>query len=672
MDAYRVVDLPCIPAGHGEGHGQAVLPAAFEHPAVPFGQPCESQRQPPEAVVPVGVGAGQVDDEVGAGAVEGGAETPVEAGEVGAIAAAVGKLDVEVAFRLGKREVAGAVDGEGVDAVVAGQDGGGAVALMHVAIDHQHPADAALGLQGAGGDGGVVEDAEAFPPVPVGMVGAARQVGGDAIGQGGPAGAQGGAGGAAGAFDHGGAPGKTDGFLFPLAQTPGGDAPDVVRVVGTGQGGVVGRFGKVEIGGGKFAAFRQDGPQPGIFFHGKAVAGGQGQDEDVGVEELHGGGAGSDASHYHAGMANLEISATGPELRLVLGGRLDAAGVAPLWPEARAALAAQSGRAVVVDAAGVEYCDGAGLAFLVDLLRQERPAEAAVRIVGLAERFDRLLAQFDVEQFRQPLVRPVVDDSLLHRIGLASLELAADLKTQVAFIGEAGRALAAAARSPGRVRWGDALAIAEEAGVNALPIVTLVAFILGVILAYQSAVAMRQFGAEVYVADLIGISMVRELAPLMTAILLAGRSGAAFAAEIGTMRVNEEIDALSTFGFDPVRFLVVTRVLAALAVTPLLAVYADVVSIAGGALVLLSFQVPLATYFNEVFTLVGMSDLFTGLFKCGVFGVVIAGIGCLRGLQTGSGAAAVGISTTRAVVSALVLIVVVDGSFAIVFYHLGL
>lgn len=373
-----------------------------------------------------------------------------------------------------------------------------------------------------------------------------------------------------------------------------------------------------------------------------------------------------------ADMAKLEISMTTDVIRMVLAGRLDAAGVAPLWPRARGVLAGNPARPVRVEAGAVDYCDGAGLAFLVDLLRLERPQAAAVEIVDLPERFRHLLDQFDPADFRIPVAAGAAAEGLFHRIGQATAEFGADLKAQIAFIGEAGRALALALRHPRLVRWRDALAVAEEAGVNALPIVTLVAFLLGVIIAYQSAVAMRQFGAEVYVANLIGLSMVRELAPLMTAVLLAGRSGAAFAAEIGTMRVNEEIDALTTFGFDPMRFLVVTRVLAAVAVTPLLAVYADLVSLLGGALILLTFQIPLVTYFNQVFTLVEMNDLLGGLFKCLVFGAVIAGIGCLRGLQTGGGAAAVGLSTTRAVVSALVLIVLVDGVFAVIYYHLGI
>lgn len=371
-------------------------------------------------------------------------------------------------------------------------------------------------------------------------------------------------------------------------------------------------------------------------------------------------------------MAKLEVSNTVDRIEVVLSGRLDAVGASQLWPEARALLSGNLRVPVRIDARQVDYCDGAGLAFLVDLLRQDRIAQAAVTIEGLADRFQRLLDQFDPASFRDGATNAAPSDSLLHRIGEASHRMGLDVRDQIQFVGASTFALASALRHPGSIRWRDALGIAEEAGVNALPIVTLVAFILGVIIAYQSAVAMRQFGAEVYVADLIGISMVRELAPLMTAILLAGRSGAAFAAEIGTMRVNEEVDALTTFGFDPIRFLVVSRMLAAIVAAPLLAIYADAVSILGGGLILLTFQVPLVTYFHEVFTLVQMSDLAGGLFKCCAFGLVISGTGCLRGLQTGKGAAAVGIATTRAVVTSLVMIVLVDGLFAIVYYHLGI
>jgi phospholipid/cholesterol/gamma-HCH transport system permease protein len=195
---------------------------------------------------------------------------------------------------------------------------------------------------------------------------------------------------------------------------------------------------------------------------------------------------------------------------------------------------------------------------------------------------------------------------------------------------------------------------------------------VGLIIAFQAAMPMGQFGAEIFVADLIALGMLRELGPLMTAIVLAGRSASAFAAELGTMKVNEEIDALSTMGLDPVRFLVVTRVLAALVMTPLLTIFANLVGLIGGAVVLLSLGFPLVTYTNRVLAAVDYVDLASGLCKAFVFGILIAAIGCLRGLQTGTGARAVGESTTRAVVSGIVLIVVVDGVFAVVYHYLGI
>jgi phospholipid/cholesterol/gamma-HCH transport system permease protein len=222
------------------------------------------------------------------------------------------------------------------------------------------------------------------------------------------------------------------------------------------------------------------------------------------------------------------------------------------------------------------------------------------------------------------------------------------------------------------VRWRDVWRIAEKAGVDALPIVALISFLLGMILAFQSAVPMKRFGAEIFVADLIGLSMLRELGPLMTAILLAGRSGAAFAAEIGTMRVNQEVDALTTMGLDPVRFLVTPRIIAALMMTPLLVLFANVVGLVGGALTMTTFSIPFVTFIKEVDTAVTMNDFLAGFVKSFVFAILIAGIGCLRGLQTRAGASAVGDSATRAVVSGIILLVVVDGMFALAYYVLDI
>ena len=205
-----------------------------------------------------------------------------------------------------------------------------------------------------------------------------------------------------------------------------------------------------------------------------------------------------------------------------------------------------------------------------------------------------------------------------------------------------------------------------------MPIVALISFLLGVILAFQSAIPMKKFGAEIFVADLIGLAMLRELGPLMTAILLAGRSGAAFAAEIGTMKVNQEVDALTTMGLDPVRFLVTTRVIAAVLMTPLLTLFADLVSLIGGAMTLQSFAIPFVTFIHEVEGIVDFSDFMAGFVKSFVFAILIAGIGCLRGLQTSAGASAVGDSATRAVVSGIILLVIVDGIFAVIYFFLDI
>jgi phospholipid/cholesterol/gamma-HCH transport system permease protein len=202
-------------------------------------------------------------------------------------------------------------------------------------------------------------------------------------------------------------------------------------------------------------------------------------------------------------------------------------------------------------------------------------------------------------------------------------------------------------------------------------ITALLGFLIGLILAFQSAVAMQKFGVEVFVADLVVISLFRELGPLITAFILASRSGSAFAAELGTMKVNEEIDALTTMGLDPVRFLVLPRVVAAVAVLPLLTLFNHFFGLVGCGVVMTSLDIPVATYLERVREAADLGDLFGGLIKTFVFGTLIAGIGCLRGLQTGTGPSAVGDSATRAVVSGIVAIVVADGVFAVLYYFLG-
>jgi phospholipid/cholesterol/gamma-HCH transport system permease protein len=358
-------------------------------------------------------------------------------------------------------------------------------------------------------------------------------------------------------------------------------------------------------------------------------------------------------------------------LILSINGALDATSTGQAWRDAIDLLDTHQPKRLIVDASHLTYCDGAGVALLLELRRRQETRRQPYDIQSLDPAYTALLELYARGESQQP--EPVSQaDSPIEQLGRATAAVWNDIVVLIVFVGELSSTLAYAARRPRLVRWKDAFLTAELAGVNALPIISLLGFLLGLIMAFQSAIPMRQFGAEIYVANLIGLSMLRELGPLLTAIILAGRSGSAFAAELGTMKVSEELDALATMGLEPVRFLVVPRVIAAVAMTPLLSIFAGLLGLIGGAVVMLSMGFPLVTYLIQVKSAVTVGDLIGGLGKSFVFGIVVAAIGCLRGLQTKSGAGAVGESTTRAVVSGLVLITVVDGVFAVVFYCLGI
>jgi len=223
-----------------------------------------------------------------------------------------------------------------------------------------------------------------------------------------------------------------------------------------------------------------------------------------------------------------------------------------------------------------------------------------------------------------------------------------------------------------RYRRVDLMVAIQDCGANAFGIVTLISFLVGTILAFMGAVQLEQFGASIFVADLVGIGMARDMGAMMTAIIMAGRTGAAFAAQLGTMKVTQEIDALSTMGISPMEFLVLPRVIALILMMPLLCFYSDLMGVLGGAAVGsgvlgLSFT----TYFRETLHAVTLGDVLGGVFKSSVYGVIIAISGCLRGFQCGNNSSAVGDAATSAVVTGIVFIVVACGSFALVFNILG-
>jgi phospholipid/cholesterol/gamma-HCH transport system permease protein len=356
-------------------------------------------------------------------------------------------------------------------------------------------------------------------------------------------------------------------------------------------------------------------------------------------------------------------------LTFAIEGRLDSANTGKIWRRATKLVAGAG--SVVLDASHIDYCDGSGIALLVQLRNQRRKSPGRFEIRGLRPEFQHLLEAWDPGNLADTMEAQPRHAGLAEEVGAAVVDVWRDTRSLISFVGELTVALVHSALYPRSVRWRDALSVAEAAGINALPIVALISFLMGLIMAFQAAVPLRHFGAELFVANLIALSMLRELGPLMTAIILAGRSGSAFAAELGTMKVREEIDALKTMGLDPVRFLVVTRVVAAVAMTPLLTVFADLLGLMGGSVVMLSLGFPLITFFHQVQYAVTYGSLLGGLLKAFVFGILVAAIGCLRGLQTRTGATAVGGSTTSAVVSGIILIAITDGIFSVVYYYLG-
>lgn len=349
-------------------------------------------------------------------------------------------------------------------------------------------------------------------------------------------------------------------------------------------------------------------------------------------------------------------------------GRLDAASVSRLWPVVIRPLRKSPVTSADVDASDLEYCDGAGLGLLVEIDRLVRLNGGSTTFTGLSEELQRLLdrAMLRTAPPKAPSPLPAVA-----QLGAATAGVGRDVVALTAFLGEVVAAFVWAVLHPRRVRWRDTFVIAEKLGANAVPVVCLLGWLVGLIISFQSATPLKRFAADSMIPTLLAISMVRELGPLFTAIILAGRSGSAFAAEIGTMKVTEEINALTTFGLEPVRFLVVPRLLAAVLMTPLLSVMCMLAGLVGGYIVMASLGYGVAFYITEVRRAVDYVDLLQALFKSAVFAFLVCGIGCLRGLRTASGPGAVGDSTTRAVVAGIVLVVVADGILGVVFYFIG-
>jgi phospholipid/cholesterol/gamma-HCH transport system permease protein len=310
--------------------------------------------------------------------------------------------------------------------------------------------------------------------------------------------------------------------------------------------------------------------------------------------------------------------------------------------------------------------------FVLKLLAAAKAHGVTGDRTGLQEGVRRLLALAEAVPEKQTS-RDTARVGWLARVGLATQDTAAAVTQGIRFLGESVVAFGAFVRGRAHFRRSELFLIMQECGPRALGIVTLISFLIGLILAFVGAVQLQQFGASIFVANLVAIAMTREIGCLMTAIVMSGRTGAAFAAQLGTMNTNQEIDALSTMGISSMEFLVLPRMVALIVMMPLLTIYADLVGILGGAAVgtgMLGISV--REYFEQTRGAVAVSDFLIGVVKSSVFGVVVALAGCLRGMQSGRSAAAVGLAATSAVVTSIVVLIVLDGFFAVVLNVLGL
>ena len=365
---------------------------------------------------------------------------------------------------------------------------------------------------------------------------------------------------------------------------------------------------------------------------------------------------------------------TGETLLICLSGLWKlSADIPPITDAQKQIASIPSIRKLAFDARGVTGWDSGLLTFLTKLIAESERRGIETDQAGLPEGVGRLLALAAAVPGRKDTGRPDGRRSLLSRVGAATLVAANETREMLAFIGEAFVTFLKFLAGRASYRRSDFLMLLQEVGAQALPIVTLISFLVGVILAYVGAIQLRQFGAQVYVADLVGIAMTREMGAMMAAIIMAGRTGAAFAAQLGTMQVNEEIDALTTLGISSMEFLVLPRILALALMMPLLAIYANLLGIMGGALVGTGMlNLGGMEYYMRTRAAIGLDDCAAGLIKASVFGVLVAVAGCLRGIQSGRSSAAVGAATTSAVVTGIVLIVVFDALMTVLFDQIGL
>jgi len=352
-------------------------------------------------------------------------------------------------------------------------------------------------------------------------------------------------------------------------------------------------------------------------------------------------------------------------------GILNSDTIAYFYNELTNLLKKETPRKLTFNCKDITYCDTIGVSLFIKAAELARQNNYAYEITNLNKKYTQLLNLFHPDT-QEAVGEVTIKETFIERLGEDSLKLLADIKESITFTGQATIALLLSLLNPRKVRWKDVLITSEKVGVNAFGIIALVNFLVGLVISFQSAIPLEKYGGTIFVADLLVLSTFRELGPLMTAIVVNGRSSSAFAAEIGTMKINEEVDALTTMGLDPTRFLVVPKIIASLIMIPILTVFGNLFALIGGLVVMITLGFPPVAYLNEIVSAASYVDLLGGLFKSVFFAVIIAGVGCLEGLKTQKGPAAVGDSTTSAVVRGIILIILLDGIFGVLFYYLGI
>ncbi len=368
----------------------------------------------------------------------------------------------------------------------------------------------------------------------------------------------------------------------------------------------------------------------------------------------------------HTMTPTLSINSTPDLLALGLHGVLDLH-TTPEVMEQLAHIHKPLPKLIRADLSGIVRMDDCGALVILQLRRMAEKHGCVLEMLGTPGHVQELMnfLRLDTPPKHGGEKRP--RPSIMTRFGVKTINVVEQAEDHVAFVGEVTVTLFSLLRHPGRLRLGDTVLYMQRVGVDALPIVGLISFLLGLIMAFMSAVQLQQFGANIYVASLVALAMVRELGPIMTAILVAGRSGSAFAAEIGTMKVSEEVDALVTMGFKPAMFLVAPKIIASILVVPLLAMYSNLFAIAGGLLIgVTTLDLTVNAYMAQTMNTLTIFDINWGLFKSAIFSMLIATVGCFKGYQVRGGAASVGKATTSAVVTGIFLVILVDSILAVI------